>query len=482
MLQLRIGLLILILTGTATVSVISAEVVQGLILEDHSGTPLIATAVRLRNGAGAVIKEMDTDRAGRFVIQDLAAGEYQLAVTKSNYVAVNAKITAQPGAASDPTSPVSVVRLIRYGVISGHITSPRRSGSVTAVEQVSEGQIPRSYSATSTATGEFRIFGIPPGRYQLAAAFVGNNNGTGTSRGLAYYPSNTKPREFVIAGGEQYDGIEFVVPPALMSSISGRIVSPAGPQIYTLTMVDSEHPTIRVMIALTAQDGTFRFDNIFPGTYNLYASGPVTPPSYFAQMQLVLNSQNVENMEFRLQPGRPVEFALSTGKTAPNSGCSPDGVITVQGLGSWPLVRDQKITTPISPTAPVRIDNVGPSKFAVTVRSSSGDCVGVTNPILDMTKDVTPERTLVTFQPPGSIHGPATSGNAVVLRDMTPGRESPVQAVFTSSSSEFRFDHLAPGPYCVSTQPATDTIPHWSPESGCANPIINLAPGESKGL
>jgi hypothetical protein len=216
------------------------------------------------------------------------------------------------------------------------------SGTVVAVEQVSEGQIPRSYSATFTATGEFRIFGIPPGRYLLATLFVGNNNGQGTSRGFALYPDNTKPREFVISGGDQYDAIEFVVPSGSMSSISGKIVAPSGPQIYTLTMVVSEHPTLRVMIALTAQDGTFRFDNIFPGTYDLYASGPVNPPSYFAQMHLVLNSQNLENMEIRLQPGRSVEFALTAGKTAsPNPACSPDGVVTLQGLGSWPLVRDQ---------------------------------------------------------------------------------------------------------------------------------------------
>ena len=93
-----------------------------------------------------------------------------------------------------------------------------------------------------------------------------------------------------------------------------------------------------------------------------------------------------------------------------------------------------------------------------------------------------PDRTIVAFHPPGSIHGTATSGNSVVLRDMTPGRESPVQAVLISTNSGFRFEHLAPGQYCVTTQSSIDPIPHWAPESGCTTPIINLSPGESKGL
>jgi len=481
MLQLRVGFLIVILTGVASST--SAEVVQGTVVEDHSGAPLPSASVRLKMKSGVVVKEVDTDRSGRFAMSGLIAGEYQLEVTKASYIAVNAKLTAQPDAtAVDPAAALPVLRLIRYGVISGHATSPRGSGAVIAIEQVSEGQIPRSYTAMFNSSGDFRIFGIQPGRYQLVMPFVGNNNGQGTSRGLAVYPNITRPREFVISGGEQFDGIQFAAPAGSMSSISGKVIAPGGPQRYTMTIVAPEYPTIRMMTAPSEQDGSFRFDNIFPGSYDMYVSGPVNPPGYFARLRLELPSQNFENIEVRLQPGRSIEFVLSAGKaTTSNPVCSADGVITLQGLGSWPLVRDQMFTIPIAPQAPVRIDNAGPSKFAVTARSSKGDCVGIVS-IIDLTQDAFPQRTVVSFQPPSSIHGTVTTGNYVVLRDMTPGRESPVQAFFPGASFEFHFDRLAAGQYCVNTLSVTDPISHWSPESGCAGPIIYLSAGESKEL
>jgi hypothetical protein len=157
-------------------------------------------------------------------------------------------------------------------------------------------------------------------------------------------------------------------------------------------------------------------------------------------------------------------------------------MITLQAVGAWALVRDLKLTAPIAPSAPSRIENVGPGLFNVTARSTNGNCIGVTSAFLDLRKDAVPERATVVFQPLSSIHGSTANGNVVVLRDMTPSHDSPVQAIFANSAAEFHFDGLAPGRYCVMTQPATDPIPHWSPESGCSAPILDLAPGESRGL
>ena len=85
------------------------------------------------------------------------------------------------------------------------------------------------------------------------------------------------------------------------------------------------------------------------------------------------------------------------------------------------------------------------------------------------------------FQPPGVIYGAAPGASVIVLRDVTPGRESPVRAVFTNSD-EFQFDTLPPGQYCVTTRLADDAIVRWTPEARCRNRIVELAPGESKGL
>jgi hypothetical protein len=355
--------------------------------------------------------------------------------------------------------------------------------TVVAIEQVPGGQIPRSYSGMMGANGEFRIFGIPLGRYHLAQLLFAATNPE-PLRGLALYPNSTRPREFAITGGEEYEVPDFIVAAGVSSSISGKVIGPGGPQTYSLSLIESDHPSIRVMVALTNMDGTFRFDSIFPGTYELYASGPAVtpPPSLFAHVHLVLNSQKIENMELLLKPGRAVEFATGTSNSSANSPCSPDGVITLQAVGTWAMVRDLKLTAPISPSAPARIENVAPGPFNVAVRSTAGNCTGVTVSGIDFRKDTPAERATVVFQPPSSIHGTTKSGNVVVLRDLTPGRDSPVQALFGNSGAEYRFDGLAPGQYCVATHSATDVIPRWSPESGCSNSIIDISPGESKRL
>ena len=451
-----------------------AEVIRGIVIEDHSGAALLAVSVRLKTAAGVTVKETESDRSGGFEFSDVAAGVYQVSVTKQNYASLNARM-----AAADASAPSAVLRLIKYGVISGHITSPRMGGTLIVIEQVPQYQIPRSYSGMIDAAGNFRIFGIPPGRYVLAAPFSSANTMAGVARGMALYPTDAKPREFEIAGGEQYDVPDFVVQSGGTSIVSGTISSPAGPQIYTLTIVPTDYPSVRMQLTLTDMVGKFKLDNFHPGSYELYASGPVMPPSFFAHVHLDLHGQN-EDLDIHLQPGRPVEFVLPP--DSPHSGCSPDGTLTLQSLGNWPLVRDQKITTHITPQpAPTRIENVGPTLFAVSVQSTTGGCTGTTERLFDMTGNVPPQRVIMGFQPPGVIHGAAAGAGVVILRDLTPGREGPVQALFPNSS-EVRFEGVAPGQYCVAKRSATDVTARWTAESGCGNAVIELAPGESKGF
>jgi len=471
--MLRAALLILLLARLG-----SAEVVHGVVLEDHTGVPVTSASVKLKAITGATLKEIETDRGGRFELSGIPRGEYVVVVSKSNYATINALMTAHGESAATP-----IFRLIKFGVIFGHITSPRPGGTATAVEVVSEGEIPRSYSGTIGANGEFRIFGIAPGRYQLIVPLNGAT-ASGSVRGVALYPTSSQPREFVITGGEEFPVPEFTISTNGVSSISGKVTGPGTPQIFSLMLADSEHPSIPFMTVQTAQGGAFRIDGILPGTYDLYARGAfIGPPSLFAHVRLALNSQTLANMELILKPGSHVEFAMDAGKPATsNSHCSPDGTITLQAVGAWALNRDLKLTAAVAPSSPARFENVGPGPYIVTAQDTTGNCIGVTPALLDLRRDTGPKSVRVGFQPLSSIHGSTAIGNVVVLRDVTPGRDSPVQAIFANSAVEFHFDGLAPGKYCITIQPSIDPTPHWSPESGCSATVMDLSAGESKGI
>jgi hypothetical protein len=461
--MVKIVLLALLLSRAA-----SAEVIQGTVLEDHSGSPLWSASVELKTNAGVTLKELDTDRAGHFMIRDLPGGEYVVSISNQGYMTTRVRMTAQSDAASFP-----VLRLIKYGMISGHITLPRPGGSPTVVEQVPEGQIPRTFSGTISATGDFRIYGIPPGRFQLTVP-LSDLTDPKPVHGMALYPDRSQPREFVFTHGEEYSIPEFTVSSNNTSSIRGKVTGLGSVKIFSLVLVEAAHPSIR--LALTTEYGAFHFDSILPGTYDLIATGWVRPPvlSFFAHTRLVLNSQNVDNLDLVLQPGRSVEFTA-----AADPPCASEGSLTLQAIGEWTFYTDLKRTVAISPTAPARLENVAPGPFNISAQSSSGKCIGVASTSLDLRNDAPPEHVTVVFQPRSSIHGTTAIGNVVILRDLTPGREA-VEAIVGSSAREFRFDDLLPGTYCVTTQPATDAIPHWSPPSGCSNPVIELAAGESK--
>ena len=120
-----------------------------------------------------VLKEAETDRDGGFVLGRLAAGEYRLAITKANYVGLTVRFSTNL-----PASPV--FRLVRYGVISGQVPGAR-GGAVVAYEKVPHGRIARVYRGTVDGAGEYRIFGIPPGRYVLGT--LNTNTGSGLQRG-----------------------------------------------------------------------------------------------------------------------------------------------------------------------------------------------------------------------------------------------------------------------------------------------------------
>src|SRR6185295_10245981 len=190
------------------------SVFHGRVVEDHSRMGLAAVSVRVsRMGVPGVIKEVETDRSGDFTITGLQPGAYQFAITKSNYMPTTVRMVTQAG--TPPVQPVPLVRLVRYGVITGRV-SPASAGGVSVLEEVPEGVVARRFVATANSAGEYRAFGLPPGRYVVGTV----------SRGLRLHPNNAQPREFSISGGEDYDRIDLSNPQTESFAVTGTVRSP----------------------------------------------------------------------------------------------------------------------------------------------------------------------------------------------------------------------------------------------------------------
>ena len=101
--------------GLAIAAPLSA--LEGVIVEDHSGEPLVSARVRVRATSGEVVADRDTDRAGRFATPPLDPGLYRVEAAKPNYLPAWLEVTV-------PAKAVQL-RLARLGVISGRASSTR---------------------------------------------------------------------------------------------------------------------------------------------------------------------------------------------------------------------------------------------------------------------------------------------------------------------------------------------------------------------
>src|ERR1700736_3225869 len=123
-----------------------------------------------------------TDAGGRFQLQGLAPGRYNLTVSRVGFVmqTYGQRKADAPGAAltlrSGQNMKDLLFRLIPSAVIAGRILDedgePLPGATVSALREVySEGK--RSLSVSTTAEtndlGEYRLYGLAPGRYFVSA-------------------------------------------------------------------------------------------------------------------------------------------------------------------------------------------------------------------------------------------------------------------------------------------------------------------------
>lgn len=291
--------------------------VSGQVIEEGTNAPVAdaRVIVILENDLSApagIPPASISDREGHYRFDALPAGRYRIAAQKAGFAPPMEPETMQrfEVAAGQSLDGVTV-SLRRGGVISGRVLDslgqPRAEVNVTALlkrlrsDDRPAGQtwsgppllMPSGQSQTNDL-GEFRIFGLWPGDYVIAASPRSNVDGAATSSATTTVTSTFFPaaadvsqaEAVTVQAGETLGDltIQLVTVPAFQ--VSGVVVDESGAPVANemVMLMEGSHETGAAAAFLSLAmgprgmsqsdaDGRFSFGDVAPGSYTLRALG-----------------------------------------------------------------------------------------------------------------------------------------------------------------------------------------------------------------
>jgi hypothetical protein len=285
-----------------------------------------------------------------------------------------------------------------------------------------------------------------------------------------FYPDNLHPRLFTVTGGEVHDGVNIIVSPTTLYRVAGRVQHPALKGIFSLTLSTANDVALPLANTVSIEaDGSFGFDGIPPGKYQIFASGPTGGVSgvgavleaepLFGAAQVEVQ-QNIQGLSIVVKKGRSTVFTLRKSPSQKEAGLCPE---TVQ-VKLFPLDyfgRLIRSVTELRIAKETIISDLPPSRYWLNVSGLGETCYQTTETI-DLRDTTHEDHVVVLISPAAFIRGrlknlSSATECAVVLVATDPIiRVPPVQITFLDSESGFMFENLPPGRYRIGTVSANE--------------------------
>jgi protocatechuate 3,4-dioxygenase beta subunit len=333
-------------TGTATIS--------GRVVAADTGEPLRRVAVSAfpgtGSGAGPVRPIVTrTGEDGVYTLRELPAGQYEVRAQRTGFVM---QAFGQAGPQS-PARRVSVdegsrvasidFQLQRSGVIAGRVTDDEGEPAEGVAVRVLRAQRTRGRLryvpaggrvAITDDLGQFRLYGLPPGEY-LVAADPGSRGRLGPPRApqdsegidtvTTYAPGTPSPADaqrFTVAPGQELSA-EVQLIAARVVTVSGRVLdssgSPHAGGFVNVRPQDADVVTGEIAGRSTGPDGSFILYGLTPGVYTVTvmargrgsaaATGEAVLPES-ASVSLVVSGEDIEGLTITTGPASSITGRL----------------------------------------------------------------------------------------------------------------------------------------------------------------------------
>ena len=468
--------------------------IEGQAVNALTGEPLKKAQITMNNLGGRTNTTPGavTDAGGRFVIESIDPGRYNISAERNGFVRFQygahgpgrpgAPLTLSPGQHMRDL----VFRLTPQGVIAGKIVDedgePVENAQIRAMRYGfvrGKRQMTAPGFASTDDLGEYRVFGLEPGKYYLSATYHPRNNMTvtqeqrsaaDTSEGYAptYYPGTNDPTAATmiqISAGAVLGGVDVTLRKTRTVRIRGHVIYPTGealPQFVTVQLMPKEggfwNSTSRGTVR--RRDGAFELKDVVPGSYVLMAQWSGESMFRRTRQPIEVGSADLDNVSVVLSPALSLKGQVRVDGTAEVNLASihvslfPQGPMPIGG-GNAQAADDGTFTIEnVNPDSySVRVMGLPPAFYVKSVRMGDFDA---TESGLDLTRSGAGVLDILVNPNGGEIdgtvedpHGLLASGAIVVLVPDAKRRDHPelFQRTASDTSGHFSLKGISPGEY-----------------------------------
>ncbi len=317
--------------------------IRGLVTASDTNSPVRRAQVRATSPDTRSARLSTTDADGRFELKDLPAGRWTISATKGGFVTQqfgqrHPFESVEPIELKDGQRFSANFTLSRGSVITGRVSDEFGDPITGARVQVLRSQVqqgrrrlaPIPNNAQTDDTGSFRVFGLAPGEYYVAASLQAapqDSSDNPVAYAPTYFPGTgnvVDAQRISLTLGTEQSGINFVLQPVRAVRVSGTVVDSNGaPSQAILNLTPAgfgdEGGLLLGNPARVLPDGTFTMLNVVPGDYMLTvtgrAAGNATPE--VASMPITVGTEDLAGVSVATGKGgsiRGTVIADSNGK------------------------------------------------------------------------------------------------------------------------------------------------------------------------